>query len=372
MTEPDLGAVNNKLRLKLDFNLSNRMTVSCAYEITARIQDHRFFTGEISMSPVTPPEYRLVDIRKRLYPGPGVTPESFAIDQNLDRFMLKVKTDAVDIFVGRQPIAWGSARIISPTDVIAPFAFNELDKEELKGVDAVRVVVPLGTMDELEGGIIAGKRLDPGENAFFLRGRTHQLKTDLSAMAMAFRNHFLFGLDIARSVAGMGLWLEAAYVIPDLFRPDATDKDSPYFRASIGTDFSLNDKTYGFIEYHFNGAGTSRPETSASLFQTTAYRDGSDYLLGRHYLGIGSTYQIAPLLAATGLVLFALSDESLMFAPNFEYNIAENIYLTAGGYLGIGKRPEIIETPPAPQTRLLHSEFGAYPDVIYTSIRVYF
>jgi hypothetical protein len=53
-----------------------------------------------------------------------------------------------------------------------------------------------------------------------------------------------------------------------------------------------------------------------------------------------------------------------------EYNIAENIYLAGGAYLGIGKRPEIVDLSSG--TFRFHSEFGAYPAMFYTSFRVYF
>jgi hypothetical protein len=371
---PDLGAVNNRLRLGLTLRPSTWISFNCEYDVSPRIQDARLFDESLFLPGLKLAEYRLTDLRDRLYPGPGETPASFGIYQNLDRFVFTIKTSAADIILGRQAVAWGSARVVNPTDVLAPFAFNELDKEERTGVDALRVRIPLGAMEELDIGVVAGDKLKAENNAYFLRGKMRAFKTDVSVMAMAFRNHLLLGLDLARSIGGAGAWLEAAYVIPEALLKNGTGDDKNYFRASVGVDYNLGPKTYGFVEYHFNSAGGNEPEAYLSSVGTTPFRDGAVYLLGRHYASVGSTYQITPLLPFTGLLIANLGDLSLVFAPSIDYNISQNIYLSGGAYIGVGKRPEILagSPDPTPQPDLLHSEFGSYPDMLYASFRVYF
>ncbi len=372
VNEPDLGAVNSRLRLEMDFRPTSRIYIDIAYDVSARIQDARLF-GQGFFSPgLTFPEYRLTDFRDILYPGPGETPESFALYHNLDRFSLTLRMDKADIILGRQAVAWGSARVVNPTDIIAPFSFNELDKEERLGVDAVRVRIPLGTMDELDLGAVAGRRFAPGKNAFFIRGKTYQFKADISGLLLAFRNHLLLGLDVARSLGGAGIWAEAAWIIPDTFRESNGEKEKDYGRISLGLDYSFGGATYGFIEYHFNSAGSGRPGEYTRLLSTSAYRDGAVYLLARQYLNLGARFQVSPLVPFTGLVIFNLNDGSAVLSPQLEYNIAENIYLACGAYAGFGKMPEMIVPSNGSSTRLLRSEFGAYPDMLFTSFRVYF
>jgi hypothetical protein len=372
LDEADLGAVNNRLRLEMAYRPSNRISLNIAYDISPRIQDPRLFGQDLFFPGLSFPEYRLLDLRKILYPGPGREPVSFALYHNLDRFSLTVRTGGAEIILGRQAVAWGSARVINPTDVIAPFSFNELDKEERTGVDAIRVRVSLGPLDELDTGVIAGRDFSSANNAFFIRGKTYQLDTDISGLLLAFRKHLLIGLDMARSLGGAGLWVEAAWVIPDALRENRLETEKNYFRVSFGLDYSLSKVTYGFIEYHFSSAGEGRAEDYVGLFNTSPYRDGAVYLLGRHYLNFGTTVQLSPLVPFTGLVILNLNDWSAVLAPQLEYNIAENIYLAGGGYIGIGKRPERILGPGDSPSRLFHSEFGAYPDMIFTSFRVYF
>ena len=99
-----------------------------------------------------------------------------------------------------------------------------------------------------------------------------------------------------------------------------------------------------------------------------AYSEGSVYLLGKHYLSLGVGYKIHPLIPFNGFIMYNLSDNSIVFAPMIEYNISENIYISAGAYLGIGKAPVYTEQ----HDFGLRSEFGSYPDMIFTSFRIYF
>jgi len=369
--EPDKGAVNNRLRLTMDLQPWDGLSFRVAYDISARIQDPQLFEDDTFFSMLKLPEYRWGDLSDRLYPKRGDPISSFGLFQNLDRFYITFRTDLADVFAGRQPIAWGSARFINPTDVIAPFAFNELDKEERPGVDAIRIRVPLGMMDELDLGFIAGKKFRSDNNAFFFRGKVYQFHTDISAIVMAFRKHLLIGLDLARAIGGAGFWLESAYVIPDCFRGNQIVDEEDYFRGSIGLDYNFNSKTYGFVEYHFSSAGKNDPERYLELLSTSVFREGTVYLFGKHYMNMGCICQITPLMPFTATIILNLSDGSLILSPSFEYNIAENIYVSAGAYVGLGKNPQLaIEMNTIPY--VYESEFGAYPDIIFTSFRIYF
>ena len=372
LDEPDMGAVNNRIRLKLAIRATDWLSFHAAYDLSPRIQDTKLFEDNAMFAGLTPLEYRFSDFQARIYPKPEETANSFGLFHNLDRFFFTINTKFADIYIGRQAIAWGNARVINPTDVIAPFAFNELDTEERRGVDALRIRIPVGIMDELDFGFIAGDNFDPDNNAFYARGKIYVLQTDLSFLLLNFRKHLLVGFDITRALGAAGFWLEAAYVVPEYFRKTKISDDKNYIRASIGLDYNLTSKMYGFVEYHFNSAGKDKTKDYSGLFTTSAYKDGSVYLMGKHYLNAAITYQLSPLIPFIGMVIYNISDGSYIFSPVLEYNIAENIYLSLGAYVGTGKNPELILGPLDRLPYLLRSEFGTYPDMIFTSFRVYF
>jgi len=377
-TRAPIGAANNRLRLKLSAKPLSWLSLDAAYDFSPRIQDPSLFNESVFIAPSSPLSYRLEDFPSRLYPRQGENVGSFGVFHNLDRLLLTIKTGAADIFIGRQAIAWGSGRLFNPTDVVAPYAFNELDKEERQGVDAVRVRVPLGRMDELDIGYIFGRHFQSQYSAFYLRGKTYILKTDISGLVMRFRKNLLIGLDMARSIGGAGAWFEAAYVLPYRFAKDEDvdliDKKyrENYFRASLGMDYNFSGRFYGFFEYHYNAAGMSKPGDYNEVFRTIAFREGSVYLMAKHYLDVGFTYQVTPLIPFSGLVIMNFTDGSVILSPGLEYNIAENIYLSFGAYLGVGKGPGLIEPAPGTKITRYYSEFGAYPAMVYTSFRVYF
>jgi len=367
-TNPPLGLVTNRLRMTFSTSVSASVSVEAAWDLSPG------YSGSIpegyfpsTMKADSPQDYRAVDFKPRLSPPSGDPAENFSLSHNLDRLLVTIRFPGADLYIGRQAIAWGSGRMVNPTDLITPFTFNELDTEDRRGVDAIRLRVPLGMMDELDLGWVAGRHFALDRSAFFLRGKFHLGGTDMALLAMAFRRHFLVGLDMAGSIGGAGAWLEAAWVKPFAFRSSEPGDHNAYFRLSTGMDYKFSGIVYAFGEYHFNSAGSGNPATYASLADTAAFRDGSVYLMGRHYITLGSTIQATPLLPVSLMVIWNLDDGSLTMAPSAEYNVAENVYLVLGAYFAFG------ETPATDAAGLLpRSEFGTWPHMLYTAFRYYF
>lgn len=209
-------------------------------------------------------------------------------------------------------------------------------------------------------------------SAFFLRAKNYIKKTDISLLLLGFRRNLLLGLDVARSIGGAGFWLEGGYVIADFFIDRESGEADDYFRLSTGLDYSLSNKTYGFMEYHFNSGGAAQPKDYLTNLSNLALSEGAVFLLGKHYLIPGINYQITPLIVLTAEVLLNLSDWSLFTAPVVEYNLSQNVYISAGGFFGFGKKPEPVPNSGLMQLLTLRSEFGSYSNAVYTSFRIYF
>lgn len=358
-TEP-VGSVSGRLRINTTYWFNNRTHLTTSYDFAPRIQDPALFEIPLSLTQVDPSSYRVADFDKRLYPTEKNDVESFAIFHNLDRLYLTVEADVVDLYLGRQPIAFGSARVVNPTDVIAPYNYEALDTEDRVGVDAVRARIPMGFMGEIDAGYVFGDDFDRELSAYFLRTKLYAAKTDLSLMVMGFRENMMVGIDVARSIGGAGMWLEAAQVFAD--GDDFVGRD--YFSASMGMDYSFANNTYVFIEYHFNQAGEDDSEKYLSNLNRVAFTEGSVYLLGRHYLTPGITWEFTPLAIGSLQILTNLSDKSVYLTPSVEYNVAQNIYLSGGAFIGVGEGPGTMPE--------INSEFGIYPNIYHTSFRYYF
>ena len=359
------GVVVNRLRFNLSYAPADSLSFALAYDFTPRVQDPLLFSQSPFAVGVASSRYRVADFDARIYPEKGESVGSVGIYHNLDRVSVHFSTDFADISVGRDAIAWGSARIINPTDVIAPYTYDQLDTEDRVGVDAIRVRIPVGVMGEVDTGYIFGNNFNFGKSAIFLRSQLNAVETDFSLLLLEFQENLLIGLDVARGIGGAGSWLEMAYVFAKPFDKEPNTSDN-YLRTSIGLDYSFGGETYAFIEYHFSGAGAKNPEDFLTNLEQPAYTSGGVYLLGVHYLAPGVTHQVTPLISVSGQMLFNVSDPSAFIAPQVAYNVAEDIHLSVGGFVSIGKRPK--NSDPTQ----LQSEFGSYPSLFFSSFRVYF
>jgi hypothetical protein len=359
--EPTEGIGLTRLRLNLSWHPGENSAAEFAYTVAPRLQSTAGAEGGLPRP--APLSYRAADVRARLYPAPGDRVGSFLVRQNLDRAYFVYSMSFVDLQVGRQPIAFGAARVLNPTDLLAPFTYEELDKEERAGVDALRLRAALGARGEVDVGMVLGDGLKMGEGAFFARGSFYVRQTDWTLMAVVFKENVLLGFDAARSLGGAGTWLEAGYALAGATNDYRSEEN--YLRLSTGLDYSFGAKSYSFVEYHFNGAGADAAADYLSQLGQTAYAQGTVYLLGRHYLSSGFSYQITPLLAATAQVLVNAGDGSAFISPRCEYSLVEDVFIEFGTFLGTGASL-------ATKTGRPRSEFGLYPRIYFSSMRFYF
>lgn len=356
-----VGSASGRLRSVLGWKATSWLTASAAYDLSPRFESGTATLGFLPSLEASRRSYRLVDFRNRIdSPEAG---DRFGLFHNLDRANLQFRLPGADLTVGRQAVAWGSGRFVNPTDLLAPFAYGELDVEDRVGVDAVRLRIPLGGLGELDSGYVFGRDARWDSSAAFIRSRFNWRRTDLTGLALVFQENLLLGVDIARPLGGAGWWLEAGQVMAGAVRGNR-DTGQDYLRLTTGLDYTLRNGTYLFAEYHFSGAGTGDSSGYLSRFSRLSLREGAVYFLARHYVGTGISRQLTPLLTVGGQVLGNLDDGSLLLAPNLDYNLAENLYVGAGGYLGVGQTPG----PGVP----FRSEFGTYPDFLFVSVRLYY
>ena len=350
----------NRVRVKLFWRPAPVLSGEFAYDLSARAAG-----APSAGAPWLPAsallDYRVKDLGARLYPRADGTDRSFTVTQNLDRALLTVSLPRADVYVGRQVVAFGSARAVNPTDVITPFSPEVLDREERVGVDAVRLRVPVGTMGELDAGVVPGWDVSKQSGAGFVRGRFMAHGADVHVMAMGFREHLLLGLDVAGSLGDAGAWLEAAWTR----KPDGRS----FLRISTGLDHRISNGVYGTLEYHLNGAGVSRSRDYRTLLEDRTYAAGGVFLLGRHYVAPGLAWQLTPLWSVRMPVLWNLSDRSAFLSPAIEYGCFQNGTVSGGVLLGLGRGSG---APPSRASNGVQSEFGQFPTLGFVSVNYYF
>lgn len=357
-------AAESSLRLKAYWQGEGPLRAEAAYELTYTARR----AALAAANPLTQGRgYRVSDPEPFLFPSGSRTSAPSMLIQNLDRAFLTWSPRAFDLYAGRQAVAFGAARSVNPTDVLAPYPFGTIDTENRRGVDALRVKVPSGEMGELDAGWLPGGRWSADNGAGFIRGRGIAADTDITAIAAVFRGNLLAGANIERSLGGAMFRAEAAQVWAGSFGERAPGDD--FFRLTTGAEYNFNFSggTDVWLEYHFNGAGARRPSGYPFLASDAAYSEANVYLLGRHYLSGGAGLQLSALVSAGTGFMLNLRDRSFYALPSLDWNAAEDLYISAGALLPSGPRATLSGLSVLPA-----SEFGLYDRSFYVSLRKYF
>jgi len=347
----------NSLRLMFEGSPTEALAWELHYELSpifysAPVEPNPISTSTIAIGTNS---YRVSDIDTVL----GTATEKAAVLQNLDRLNVQIRLEPGDLTIGRQAIAFGSARMINPTDVFLPFDVQTLNQEYRIGVDAIRFQQPMGELGELDMGIILGKDAEAENSAVFVQALNNVSGIDLHGTVMRFSDQNLAGFGVQSALGNFGFWFEVAHVW----------NGDEYTRASTGLDYSFSENVFGMVEYHYNGAGSRSPEQYLDLFDDFAYRKGGVFLLGQNYIIPALSWTATPLLSISLQTILNLDDSSTFINLSGDYSVSENLYSSFGIYIFTGDHLEFTAPPP---DILLGSEYGINPDLIYASLRYYF
>jgi len=270
------------------------------------------------------------------------------IRQNLDRAYVRAYPGFGDITLGRQPISFGLARVYSPVDVILPTGLQAQEPDYRAGVDAVRWLVPLGAVSELDLGWVFGD-----DSVLFARGYTQAGRFTWEATALTVnQKHQVLGLGTQTAMGDWGLWQEMAVLATEQERDGDTG-----FRATLGLDQQILDEVYVVAEYHFNSLGVDGDY--ADISDSGWHQTGLVSPWGRHYLSLQASKPLSPLWQASLGQAVNLSDGALLFTGALSRSMGNNSTLDLTFMHALAERPEVVDDEP----RVL-DEYGVYPSRI--------
>ncbi|MEW6442594.1 MAG: hypothetical protein AB1640_16785 [bacterium] len=286
----------------------------------------------------------------------------------LDRLSLSVAWKKLDFIFGRQAITWGTGRFWQPTDLFSPFGPLQIDREFKAGTDAASLSLALGGFTETRIVWAFGRDGDPDRSAGLVRFKTLWWNYDFSLLAGRVRTDEVAGGDFAGDLAetGIGIHGEALF--------NKVRDGSDYGQIVAGADYRFPGKgPYLLGEYYYFGAGTTDGPGLVRALQDERILSRGTFQLGRHYLGLGATYEIFPILAGMFNVLVNLTDPSAVLNPGLDYSVADNASATLGVTIPVGETPTFALPSSAlgvPQVGL-NSEFGTYPYSFYLEVKLY-
>jgi hypothetical protein len=103
------------------------------------------------------------------------------------------------------------------------------------------------------------------------------------------------------------------------------------------------------------------------VLEDPRFTRGESYYLGRHYLGaVGLWTPGNDRLSLTVSAMTNLQDSSTMLTPIITYDFGQETRMSLGGLVSFGNPPEVGAVP------TFRSEYGAYGDLFFTRVSIYF
>ncbi len=349
---PAQAQLQNSVRLMLSSQTENGHDVEIHYETQPVFHSEKSaLSGNVYISKKE--HYRIDDL-----PETVLSDDDLSTYQNLDRLNIQYHLQDGDLTIGRQALAFGSARMVNPSDVFIPYDLQALNTEYRFGIDAIRYQHYVTDFVYVDAGLIAGRNMNSENNAAFMRTHYSVNGHDLDFMIIQQQNSYLFSAGLQRAIGELGSWLETAYLDSRL---------GSYWRTSLGIEYAFNEHVFTMIEYHYNGAGSSDAHAYLVNAQTEPYDRFGVYLLGKHYLMPSLSVTAGPLVTVGASVVWNVADDSSLLSVTAEKSWSENQYSQFGMSQGLGN--ELSGTADA---LLMESEFGGAPLMIYASYGVYF
>jgi hypothetical protein len=282
---------------------------------------------------------------------------------NFDRLNIRFDHSRFQIVLGRQALTWGVSYFWPALDLFAPFTPEQIDREYKAGIDAVRVIIPLGSLSEVEflGAVLGPSFHDDASFGALLRWNVGS--ADIGFMAGSFHQDTVVGGFVTANVLGTGVRGEIAWT--DSGDPtDVLRERRRFWRGSVGVDRQLTPSLNLVSELAWNGYGTSETRLYPLWLISDRVLRGEVNGLARLYAGLTLTWLAHPLFTVSGTSLINWDDGSVMLVPNLLWSLGDNTDAILGGQFGFG---EGLQNSLIPQ-----SEYGSVPDSLFGSVRFYF
>lgn len=291
-----------------------------------------------------------------------------------DRLLVQGELGPVTLALGRQPVSFGSGMFFTPLDLVAPFFPATIDTEYKPGVDAVRVDAYAGTSFQQSvvaawvgactpGNSTGCSSVDLSDLVLASWSRVTVGVTDLGLFLGEVRDDEVAGLSVVGAAGSVGLHGDLTLTLPPGHLDGRTPTEDIFVRGVLGADWRPAEKTTlsGEAYLQTNGAGQSADYLGQAM--GARYTNGELWALGRSYIGLDWSQELRPTITSNLAVLSNLQDPSALLVPTLSLSVAGNADLSAGAYVGLGKRLDGMS---------LQSELGLVPVTGFARMAMYF
>ena len=244
---------------------------------------------------------------------------------NLDRVYADLYFKYFDLSIGKQRVAMGVSYLWAPLDIFNRVNFLE-PAEEKPGVNAVKLYAPIGKNKAVTAVFLPDE--NPGSSGKALRFKWTLLNIDAGFTYISDYQIYndVIGVDL-RGENFIGWWLEYGS-----FRTIAGN----YGKIVFGMDytFPIGQGIYWLNEYYHDGSG----ETDPGGYNYELVQNGGRFTLGKNYLLSMLRYGVSDFASLSLSYIGNLDDGSFIINPAFSYELFNNVSITSGLYLPMGKQ----------------------------------
>jgi len=296
-----------------------------------------------------------------------VADDRFAGQLQLDRFNLQGEFAATLWTIGRQAIGFGRISLFSPLDVIAPFPPDALDVDVRPGVDAIRLNRYFGLGGQLGGILVFGDQ--PRHNSYLLTFSENIGLADLLILTGSLRDRPMIGFGLAGELGPVGLKGELSWYRGQRVGQSGGDLRQEFAIGALELWYRFSNGLVLLAEYLYNGPGSDDPAEYPLVVSSAPVTEGLTFLLARHYLLLGPSYELHPLVTLNSLLIYNLQDSSYLLRPQLVVSLSDNLQLDLFWAAAVGTKPNL---QPATGLPLPRSEFGSVGDTVGLLLRWYF
>lgn len=250
----------------------------------------------------------------------------------LDRMSIDASYQKLQITVGRQRIAFGTALVWNPVDLFNPLSILDFDYEERPGVDAIRVQYYTGDVSKMEIAVKPGKTR--AGSVVAAKVLVNQWDYDFHILGGIRADKPFAGFAWAGDIAGAGF--RGEYLSSEIDNNTAVPNPSLSGKwsstLSLSGDYTFPNSFYIHTEALYNDRGATRNTALATpLMQSLHLLSPARFSLFQEL-----SYDLHPLLHISGFVIHNPDDGSSAYVPSATWSAFENIDISFFGLIFTG------------------------------------
>lgn len=250
----------------------------------------------------------------------------------VDRLWIDYYKENLQITIGRQRVAWGTAWVWNPTDLFNPLDVLDFDYEELPATDAVRAQYYTGAVSKIDAAYKPAK--DPNNQILAGLWNINNWNYDFNFIAGMRFKRWLAGFSWAGDIYSAGfrgeVLISEAPAKPDTIsvyrligESSLSSWDKLIVSASLSGDYTFPNTFYIHTEVLYNNNGKT---SGTFLFLPEAYKLGM-LTAARWSLYQEFAYDITPLFRGTLFGIFNPDDKSFVIVPSITYSVITDLDL---------------------------------------------